>query len=36
VQGGIAVSRLTVEQPSLEDLFLEITDSETLQEATSR
>src|ERR1041385_3770729 len=36
VQGGIAVSRLTVKQPSLEDLFLEIPDSETLQEAPSR
>ena len=36
VHGGIAVSRLTVEQPSLEDLFLEITDSEMLQECASR
>jgi len=36
VQGGIAVSRLTLEQPSLEDLFLEITDSEMLQECASQ
>ena len=36
VQNGIAVSRLTVEQPSLEDLFLEITGSELLQECASR
>jgi ABC-type multidrug transport system ATPase subunit len=36
VHDGIAVSRLTVEQPSLEDLFLEITDSEILQECASR
>ena len=36
VQAGIAVSRLTVEQASLEDLFLEITDSEMLQECANR
>ena len=36
VHGGIAVSRLMVEQPTLEDLFLEITDSELLQEFASR
>ena len=36
VHHGIAVSRLTVEQPSLEDLFLEITDSEMLQECAGR
>jgi len=36
VHAGIAVSRITVEQPSLEDLFLEITDSEMLQECASR
>jgi ABC-2 type transport system ATP-binding protein len=36
VHGGIAVSRLALEQPSLEDSFLEITDSEMLQECTTR
>jgi len=36
VHSGVAVSRLTVQQPTLEDLFLEITDSEMLQEYASR
>jgi ABC-type multidrug transport system ATPase subunit len=36
VNGGIAVSRLGVEQPSLEDFFLEITDSEMFQECAAR
>jgi ABC-2 type transport system ATP-binding protein len=35
VHGGIAVSRLALEQPSLEDYFLEITDSETFQECAT-
>jgi lantibiotic transport system ATP-binding protein len=34
VHGGIAVSRLALEQPRLEDFFLEMTDSEMLQEST--
>jgi hypothetical protein len=36
VHGGIGVSRLLVEQPSLENLFLEMTDSEMLQECAIR
>jgi ABC-2 type transport system ATP-binding protein len=36
VHGGIAVSRLAFEQPSLEDYFLEMTDSEMLQECATR
>jgi ABC-2 type transport system ATP-binding protein len=36
VQGGIAVSRLAVEQPSLEDFFLEITGTEVSQECATR
>ena len=36
VHSGIAVSRLAVEQPSLEDLFLEITESEVFQECATR
>ncbi len=36
VHGGIAVSRLALEQPSLEDFFLEITDSEMFQECATR
>ena len=33
VHGGIQVSQLALEQPSLEDFFLEITEPEMLQEA---
>jgi ABC-2 type transport system ATP-binding protein len=36
VHGGIAVSRLALEQPSLEEFFLEITDSEMLQECATQ
>jgi hypothetical protein len=36
VHGGLAVSRLALEQPSLEDFFLEITDSEMFQECATR
>jgi lantibiotic transport system ATP-binding protein len=36
VLGGIAVSRLALEQPSLEDFFLEITDSEMFQQCATR
>lgn len=36
VHGGIAVSRLALEQLSLEDFFLEITDSEMFQECATR
>jgi hypothetical protein len=36
VHGGIAVSRLALEQPSLEDFFLEITDSEMVPECATR
>jgi hypothetical protein len=36
VHHGIAVSRLAVEQPSLEDFFLEITASEVSEECAAR